>query len=344
MDRREFLKLSAAGLAVAGMGLGRPAFAQAKALSFCSWGGSTQDAQNAAWGVPFTKDTGYSILNDGPTDYGKLKAMIDSGNVSWDVVDMEAQTAYQFAKMGLLESIDYSVVSRDGLDPVLNTDFGVGSFKSSWVLGYNTDFLPAEPTSWADLFDLKKFPGKRALFKWSGMGALQMALLADGVAPDALYPLDVDRAFAKLDTIKNEIVWWDSGARSQQLLASGETPIGMFWNGRISAMQQEGMTSAKIVWKQHIPGPDMLVIPKGAKNKDAAMKFLAVAVSAQGQADFCNATSYAPVNDKAIPLIKPEMAEAMPYSHRSEEVAAGLDFWAENVTAIDGRWFSWQTA
>ena len=102
---------------------------------------------------------------------------------------------------------------------------------------------------------MQKFPGKRAIYKWVSVGAPEIALLADGVAPEKLYPLDLDRVFAKLDTIKKEIVWWGSGAQSQQLLASGETPIGMFWNGRIYAMQKDGPSSVGIGWHQHIPGP-----------------------------------------------------------------------------------------
>ena len=113
---------------------------------------------------------------------------------------------------------------------------------------------------------------------------IEAALLADGVAPDKLYPLDLDRAFKKLDTIKSDIIWWTGGAQSQQLLASAEAPFGSFWNGRLTALEQTGV-KVGVSWEQNITAADALVVPKGTKNKDAAMKFIALATSAEGQAN-----------------------------------------------------------
>ncbi|CAI3799970.1 hypothetical protein DBADOPDK_02425 [Pseudomonas sp. MM223] len=213
----------------------------ADSLNFVSWGGTTQDAQKEAWAVPFTKATDIKVVQDGPTDYGKLKAMVESGNVQWDVVDVEADFALRAASEGLLEPLDFNQINRDKIDPRFVSDHGVGSFFFSFVLGYNEGKLGAnKPVDWTALFDTKTYPGKRALYKWPSPGVLELALLADGVAPDKLYPLDLDRAFKKLDTIKKDIVWWGGGAQSQQLLASGEASLGQFWNGRVYALQQDG--------------------------------------------------------------------------------------------------------
>jgi len=326
LDRRRFLQAGAGLAAAAGLAPWSTAQAANDKVTFVSWGGTTQDAQDAAWGKPFTAATKIPVVDDGPTDYGKFRAMVESGNVMWDVVDVEGHYAFRFAKLGLVEPIDFSIVKREGLDPRLTFDHGVGSFMSSYVLAWNKAFVTGELTSWADLFDLKKFPGKRAVYKWASEGALEMALLADGVKPADLYPLDLDRAFAKFDTIKSEIVWWGSGAQSQQLIASGEAPIGMFWNGRLYAMQKDGLDSLGICWHQHIPGPDMLIVPKGAPNKEAAMKFIAEAVSARGQATFSNDTAYAPINKDAIPLLKPDMLPVMPFTHAADEVPLGLEY------------------
>jgi hypothetical protein len=185
-----------------------PALA-ADPIVFTSWGGTTQSSQQKNWAAPFTQATGINVLMDGPTDYGKLKAMVDSGNVNWDVVDVEGDFAYAAQQAGLIEPIDYSVVKKDELDPRFATPAAVGSFYYSFVLGYNkAKYKDAQPSTWADLFDTKKFPGKRTLYKWSAPGVLEIALLADGVPPNKLYPLDLDRAFKKLDTIKSDIVWW----------------------------------------------------------------------------------------------------------------------------------------
>lgn len=176
--------------------------ATAADMVFTSWGGTTQDAQTAAWAKPFAAETGTNVLQDGPTDYGKIKAMVESGNVSWDVVDVEGDYAAQAGKAGLLEPLDFSVIDKSKLDPRFVTDHSVGSFYYSFVIGCNASAVSECPKSWADLFDTNKFPGKRTFYKWSAPGVIEAALLADGVPPANLYPLDLDRAFKKLDTIR----------------------------------------------------------------------------------------------------------------------------------------------
>lgn len=312
-------------------------------IVFTSWGGSTQVAQKKFWAQPFTKATNINVVMDGPTDYGKFKAMVESGNVSWDVVDVEADFAYKAAKDGLLDAIDFNVVNKDDLDGRFVTPQAVGSFYYSFVLGYNKqNFNKDEPKTWGDLFDVKKYPGKRTFYKWSAPGALEIALLADGVAPEKLYPLDLDRAFKKLDTIKSQIVWWTGGAQSQQLLASGEAPLGMFWNGRLHYLTTTGV-NVGISWNQNLTASDMLVIPKGAKNKAAAMKFLASATSAEAQANFAAETGFAPINVKSKPLMSAAAAAELPDQHAQGQINLNMKYWADNRDAIGKRWYAWQS-
>lgn len=313
----------------------------ADSLNFVSWGGTTQDAQKEAWAAPFTKATDIKVVQDGPTDYGKLKTMVESGNVQWDVVDVEADFALRDASEGLLEPLDFTQIKRDKIDPRFVSDHGVGSFFFSFVLGYNEGKLGAnKPVDWTALFDTKTYPGKRALYKWPSPGVLELALLADGVAPDKLYPLDLDRAFKKLDTIKKDIVWWGGGAQSQQLLASGEASLGQFWNGRVYALQQDG-APVGVSWKQNLVMADFLVIPKGAKNKDAAMKFLANASSAEGQAEFANKTAYAPVNVDSVAKLDKDLAQNLPTAYAQDQVTLDFAYWAKNGQAIAARWNEW---
>ena len=218
-----------------------PCASSAKDLVFTGWGGTTQDVEMKEWSDKFAAKENVTILQDGPTDYGKLKAMIDAGAVTWDVVDVEADYGVQAGREGLLEKLDFGIIDKSRLDPRFVTDYAVGGFYYSTLIGCNKGAVPACPKTWAELFDTKKFPGKRAFYKWSTPGVLEAALLADGVAPDKLYPLDLDRAFKKLDTIKRDIVWWAAGAQSQQLLASAETPYGAFWNGRLNAVAESGV-------------------------------------------------------------------------------------------------------
>ncbi|SQF99269.1 polyamine ABC transporter periplasmic protein [Paucimonas lemoignei] len=315
----------------------------AESVNFVSWGGSTQDAQKQAWATPFSKSSGITVVQDGPTDYGKLKAMVESGNVQWDVVDVEADFALRAAAEGLLEPLDFNVIKKDRIDPRFVSDHGVGSFFFSFVLGFNEDKTgkgAKAPQDWAALFDTKTFPGKRALYKWPSPGVLELALLADGVAADKLYPLDLDRAFKKLDTIKKDIVWWGGGAQSQQLLASGEVAMGQFWNGRVFAVQQDG-APVGVSWKQNLVMSDFLVVPKGAKNKDAAMKFIAEATSAKGQADFANLSAYAPVNLDSVQRLDSTLAPNMPTAYAKDQITLDFAYWAKNGPDIATRWNEW---
>ncbi|MGK9340002.1 ABC transporter substrate-binding protein [Sinorhizobium sp. M4_45] len=315
--------------------------ASAADLVFSSWGGTTQDAQKAAWADKFAEKTGINVLQDGPTDYGKLKAMVEANAVTWDVVDVEGDYAAQAGKKGLLEKLDFSVIDKSKLDPRFVTDYSVGSFYYSFVIGCNKDVVDACPKTWADLFDTEKFPGKRTFYKWSAPGVIEAALLADGVPADKLYPLDLDRAFKKLDTIKGDIIWWSGGAQSQQLLASAEAPFGSLWNGRMTALAQSGINT-ETSWEQNITAADSLVVPKGAKNKEAAMKFIALATSAEAQAELASLTGYAPINLDSPKVMDPEVAKTLPDAQTASQVNADMNYWAENRDAIGERWYAWQ--
>ncbi len=316
--------------------------AGAKPMVFASWGGTTQDAQAEAWAAPFSEETGTQVIQDGPTDYGKLTAMVEADAVNWDVVDVEYDFALKAAKEGLLEPLDFDIIDRDALDPRFVSDHAVGSFYYAFVLGYNPMHVSGEtPDSLSDLFDTEAFPGKRTFYKWSAPGVIEAALMADGVAAEDLYPLDLDRAFAKLDTIKDDIIWWSSGAQSQQLLASGEAPMGFFWNGRLAALEQDGMPVG-IVWDQNITAADALVVPRGAPNREAAMRFIAEATSAEGQAAFATETGYAPINIGSPNLMDADMRATLPDSQTATQINADLAYWAEHRDEIGSRWYSWQ--
>jgi putative spermidine/putrescine transport system substrate-binding protein len=315
--------------------------AHADDMVFTSWGGTTQDAQKKDWADTFTDMSKITVVQDGPTDYGKIKAMVEAGAPTWDVVDVEGDYAVQAGKAGLLEKLDFSVIDKSKLDPRFVTDYSVGSFYYSFVIGCNKEAVSACPKTWTDLFDTAKFPGKRAFYKWSAPGVIEAALLADGVAADKLYPLDLDRAFKKLDSIKSDIVWWDGGAASQQLLASAEAPFGSFWNGRLTALAATGV-NVETSWAQNITAADALVVPKGAKNKDAAMKFIAHATSDSAQAAFATETGYAPINLDSNVLMDATIRQTLPDMQADSQVNADMDYWADHRDEIGKRWYAWQ--
>lgn len=315
--------------------------ANQQTLTFVSWGGSTQAAQEQAWAVPFERETGIRVVQAGPTDYEAFRQMVESDNVTWDVVDVEPDFALRAGREGLLEPLDLKQVAQRSIDPRFVTIYGVGSFYFSFILGYNTQTVAASPKGWQSLFDLQGMPGKRALYKWPSPGVLEMALLADGVAPDALYPLDLDRAFRKLDSIKGDIVWWGSGEESQQLLASGQVSLGMFWNGRISALKRDG-APVGIDWQQNLVSGDFLVIPRGTPNKEAAKRFLGYASSARAQADFAMRSGYAPVNLGSAALIPSDLSAELPSAHSDGQITLNFQYWARNGAQISKRWYAWQ--
>lgn len=341
LNRRQILAGLGAGTALSTLG-SRFAFANSGTVNFVSWGGTTQSAQEEAWIPLFSKETGIRVVPGGPSDYGKLKAMVESANVSWDVVDVEHDFGVYAGNLGLLEPLDFSIIDRDSLDPRFVTDYAIGSYISTHVLGYDKQTFGANaPATWADLFDTEKFPGKRAYYKWVGPGLLEVPLLADGVAPEDLYPLDLDRAFKKLDTIKKNIVWYSSGAESQQFLASKETPLGMFWSGRLYSLQQDGL-DIDMSWNQNLVAADVLVVPKGSPNKEAAMKFLAYAGSADGQARMANLSAYGPTNLKSIDQLEDKILPYQPSQHADKNVPINVNWWAENRELISKRWYEWQ--
>jgi putative spermidine/putrescine transport system substrate-binding protein len=316
--------------------------AQSETIVFSSWGGTTQDAQTEFWAVPFTAQSGISVVQDGPTNYGRIRAMVEAASVEWDVVDVEFDYALQAGAQGLLEPLDFAIIDRASLDPRFVSDYAVGSFYYSFVLGWNpAPFGANTPSTMADLFDTVTYPGNRTFYKWAAPGVIEAALLADGVAAEDLYPLDLDRAFAKLDTIKANIIWWEGGAQSQQLLASGEAPFGLFWNGRLTALQADGLPIG-ISWDNNITAADALVVPKGTRNLDAAMQFIAAATSAQAQADFAAATGYAPINLGAADLMDPEIRATLPDAQTGTQVNADMAYWAEHRDEIGNRWYAWQ--
>jgi len=317
--------------------------ARAESMVFTSWGGTTQQAQKKDWADPFTKKTGIKVIQDGPTNYGKFKAMVESGNVSWDVVDVEYDFAVRAAKDGLLTKLTLPASVMKSIDPRFLTPYATGSFYYAFVLAYKKGTWGAyAPRTLADLFNTKKFPGKRAFYKWSAPGVLEAALLADGVPPGKLYPLDLNRAFRKLDSIKSNIVWWGSGAQSQQLLASGEAPIGLVWNGRVDALQKSGAPVA-MSWDGNLTTGDMLVVPKGAPHVAAAMKFIAYATSAKAQAAFAADSGYAPINTGAEALMAKHALPALPDHHARSHVDLNMQYWANHRTEIANRWYAWQT-
>src|SRR5436190_1872796 len=268
-------------------------------IVFASWGGAYQEAEKVSYCEPFEKATGAKVVQDGPMNVAKFRAMASSGTPDWDVVDITGGFLEVAAKDGLLEKIDPTLVSLSRIDPRFVHEYGVGCIVWSYNLGYSTTAFPnGAPRTWGDLFDLKKFPGKRTVLD-QPVASLEVALLADGVAPDKLYPLDVDRAFKKLDTIKGQTVFWTTNSQSQQLFVDREVVAGIILNGRVYDAAQKGAKIA-LSWEQNIQAVDYLVVPKGSRNRAAAMRLIDTMTVAENQTKVANMIAYSPTNLAAL--------------------------------------------
>jgi putative spermidine/putrescine transport system substrate-binding protein len=341
LTRREFLKVG--GLGVAGatlqgtLGCGGGGSA-GEGLVFTSYGGAFQTAQANAWIKPYSKETGTEIRQDEPTDYAKLQSMVENNQVIWDVVDVGNDFGLE-STGDLLEPLDYSVIDKESILEGYASEYRVANIIYSNVLAYNTEQIEGTPSSWAGFFETEEFPGKRGLYK-NPSQTLEAALLGDGVPPENLYPLDVDRALNKLDTIRDQIVWWETGAQSQQLVADGEVALVSAWNGRVQTAINAG-APVKIQWNQNMQTADFLVVPKGSANKEEAMKLIAYCVSGEHNYRISEFIEYAPVNEKSISKLDPNVASKLPTAYRDVSVTYNDEWWDNNREAVTERFNKW---
>jgi putative spermidine/putrescine transport system substrate-binding protein len=311
-------------------------------LSFVSFGGVYQEAQRKAWLQPYTELTGVQFTEDENSSNATIKSQVEAGSVTWDVVDVGNDFGLDVHK-DLLEPLDYTLIPKGELNADLGiTDYRIPDITYGVVLAYNTEKTGGQkPAGWADYFDTAKIPGKRGAWDYSEGGMFEFALMADGVKPADLYPLDLERATKKLDTIKDDIVFWESGAQSQELIGSGEVSMTMIWNGRGWSAKNIDNKPVEIQWNQQIVTADYLVIPKGSPNKDAAMKFIAYTACADHNAGPSEFIPYGPTNKNST--ANPAMVNDLSVTNADENSAYFDDkYLAENFDAIDAAWQAWK--
>lgn len=360
------IKLKLTTFAAAGalaLGVMAASSAQAEDLTVVSWGGAYTTSQVEAYHKPFSKKTGVNILSENYSGgLAEIKAQVEAGSVKWDLVDLEMSDAVRGCDEGLLEPIDPSILpaGADGTPadkdfiPGSVTECAVGTIVWSTIYAYDTSkFSGDKPMTMADFFDTAKFPGKRGMRK-TPKANLEMALIADGVAAGDVYEMlatdaGVDRAFAKLDTIKGDVVWWEAGAQPPQLLADGEVSMTTAYNGRIFNAVAVENKPFEIVWDGQVFDLDLWGIPKGAPNKDTALEFIKFSTDTQRLADQAAWISYGPVRQSSIPLIGKhaeagiEMGPHMPTAEANFKNALQNDFefWADRQDELNNRFNAW---
>ena len=315
-------------------------------LRIATFGGFMQQSQKQAYFEPFERLSGIKVNDFGGSDFTKIKAMVDTNTVEWDLAQVSRGSVLNLQKHGnYFEPIDYDLI-----DPGVGEDFrferGLEMLVWAQVMAYRTDaFNDAVPRGWADFWDTAKFPGDRTLIG-SGSGndpELEFALLAAGVPADKLYPLDVDKAFASYDKIKGDVVkWWETGAVPPQMLTDKEVVLASVWNGRMAPLQKAGVPVA-ISWQQGLSKRDCWAVPKGAKNRANAMKFIAFSTMPIPQARLSSLIPYGFVNDKSINYLTPEQLQVLPSAPdiRAQLVPHNAQWWVDNRDKVVARFNKW---
>lgn len=344
LGRRELLAGSATALALSAF-MTRQASA-AGTLTVADPGGAWTPACDAAFVKPFEKQTGVQVNHIARQHYPsvEIKANVEAKSYTWDVVTATDADVYELDKNGdLLEELDWTSPDMKEIMPAAHKPNWMGTDTYATIIAYRTDkFGQHGPSSWADFWDVKKFPGRRAMHKHP-IDTLEEALMADGVPMDKLYPIDMDRAFKKLDQIKSQVdVWWTGGAQTTQMLESGEVNMLPTWNARAQVVIDAGKPVA-LSWNQGIYSMEGWVIPKGDPNADLGRKFVTFCANAKRQAEFFDKLSYGPTNPRAYDYISKERAKSLPTAPQNLKlmVQSSTEWWGKNKEKAIERFNSW---
>lgn len=313
-------------------------------LTVVSFGGPYQEAQRAAYMTPFSKMNGIAITEgEYNGEFGLISQRALAASGSWDVVSVESGPALRGGTEGLFKPVPEGLLDGFNIAPAAKRKFSVGHLSFATILAYPEAPGKLTPTSWADFFDQDKFPGRRGL-RNNPRGTLEIALLADGIAPDKLYPLDVERALRKLSTIRSDIVFWDSGAQPTQLLANKTVAMTSAFNGRIWSAKTKDKLPVGWTFKGSLYEYEFWAVPINAPHPKQAFRFIRFSLEKDAQANFANQIAYLPTNLDAMSLISPNVRSAMPgVSDKQEEVIVDAEWWAQNEGPVGARWMRWMS-
>ncbi len=355
VTRRRFLAGAAVGLTAPWVR--RAAAAEEPVLVVGVHGGIYEDVQRKVFFEPFTRETGIRIVGVPFPNIAKVKAMVETNTVDIDLVELDGKDLQILGRRGLLEKLDYGLIPQETLDGLARIALhpnGIGMFVWPTGIAYNTKKYTAQhhPRTWAEFWDARKFPGARTLPTASYLvGPLEMALLADGGDPARLYPLDVERAFKSLERVRPHVSkFYKGSAESAQILADGHADLGGNTFGRLIAMKAQG-APVDVEYNQSLAKIDYWMVPKGAKHRQNAMRFIAFYHDPKRLGDYANAYPvFGPINRKSIPHIEPRVLENLATSPKH---AAGLiyineEWWSaedasgkSNFERVLDRWNEW---
>jgi putative spermidine/putrescine transport system substrate-binding protein len=343
----------------------------ADSMTVVSWGGAYQVSQQKAYAEPYAAATGVDFTWDESSNeaVAKMRAQFEAGNVTWDLVDVEGPDSQRLCDEGLAMEVDFEDALAPGDDGstveedfeasgALINDCHIPQIVFSTTFGYRTDvpeWNGKEPDSVCAIFDTETFPGKRSL-EQKPKKNLEWALLCDGVSKDELYDVmdtdeGIERALAKLDTIKDDVIWWSAGAETPQLLADGEVVLGSTYNGRLFSVIEEQDQPVKMLWDWQVFDYDGWVVPEDLPEDrlNRVMHFLRFATDTQRLADQAKYISYGPSRTSSQPLVTThadlgiEMAPHMPTNPDNQKnyLVNNIEWWADNQDDVEARFQAW---
>jgi putative spermidine/putrescine transport system substrate-binding protein len=356
------------GAALAMTGVHAHAADMADSMTIVSWGGAYQKSQINAYAEPYkAMHPEVEVIWDESSNeaVAKLRAMNEAGNITWDLVDVVAADAIRLCDEGLameydpdelLAAGDDGTPASDDFGDLIVSDCFIPQIVYSTTFGYRTDMVgDTPPTNICDVFDLEKYPGKRALEK-RPINNMEWALLCDGVAKEDVYDvLETEegqaQALAKLDTIKDQVVWWSAGADTPQLLADGEVVMGSTYNGRLFSLIEEQDQPVAMLWDAQVFDLDGWIIPAGLpEDRLARVKdFVKFATDTQRLADQAKYISYGPARKSSAPLVGQhadlgiEMAPHMPTDPENAKntFLYNYTWWADYRDDLDAKFQAW---
>jgi putative spermidine/putrescine transport system substrate-binding protein len=339
VDRRTLL----AGLAALGAGVFTGDAAQAQAarqLVMVNWGGVANQGFGNNYGAPFAAaNPGWTVVQDstGPSA-GRIRSMVESGRVTWDLCDSSATSSYLLGGMNLLNRIDYNIVNRENvIGPTFALEHGAAPYSFSNVLVYDSSKFPTAPTGWADFWDLQKFPGTR-LLRRDAAGTLDAAQMSLGKDMANLYPLDVRASLARVREIRRNLVFWTGGAESEQFIRTGEAVMGQIWHTRAKVLEQESNGRFKFIWNQAILQPGIFVSPRGNPGGEMAQRLLAsMLANPEPQVELLKFLGNGPTNPRAAALVPEEFKRFNPTepANARVQVAQNGRWWGENYARVN---------
>ncbi len=332
IDRRRFLQL--ATLLGASTAVAAPALAQAKEIVLANAGGDAASAMQKVLAEPYTKAVpATKVVVDGTLPASaKIKAMVEAKHTTWDICDRNLPAALELGEQGLLEPIDYTIVDKAKVRPEHAAKWGCGSYIFSNVIAYQAGaFGGRKPMTWKDFWNVKDFPGKRGLRKHID-GQLEAALLADGVAPKDLYPLDLKRALSKIKEIKPHCIFWSSGAESQQILRDKEVVMANLWNTRASVLRRESKQQVDFHFNEALLWVGAWIVPKNNPAGKDVFRFMASTQDPAKQVELFKLLGNGPINPAASTLVPDDLKVIDPGSaeNYAKQVQVSAEWYAKN--------------